>query len=140
MITLNTFKKGFLSGKRAMFSLLKFMVPVYVIVQILSASGLLKTISDQFNPIMAFFGLPGEASLTIFVGYFVSMSGSLGTIATLDLNAVQATTLAIMVSTAHNLFAESAIIKKMGVSGLLSSCVRIFFSLLCGFLYYKLFG
>lgn len=140
MITTDTFKRGLKSGTSTMLSLLKFMVPVYIAVQILSASGILQIIADFFSPVMSIFGLPGEASLTILIGYFVSMSGSLGTIAAFELTAVQATTLAIMVSTAHNLFAESAIIKRMGISALLSSFVRILFSMLCGFLYFKIIG
>lgn len=113
---------------------------IYIFVGILTDSRILTIVANLFIPVMSIFGLPGEASLTILIGYFVSMSGSLGTIIAFDLTEVQATTLAIMVSTAHNLFAESAIIKKIGVSALLSSSVRIFFSLLCGFLYYRIFG
>lgn len=140
MITSDTFSRGIKNGYKTLSSLLKFMIPVYIIVSILMDSGILTKLANYFSPVMSIFGLPGEASLTILIGYFVSMSGSLGTIVAFDLTSTQATTLAIMVSIAHNLFAESAIVKKIGVSALLSSLIRIFFSLLCGFIYYRLFG
>jgi spore maturation protein SpmB len=116
------------------------MVPIYIGVKILSISGLLNVIADFFTPFMSFFGLPGEASLTLMIGYFSGIYAALGTMAVIKLNAVQATTIAIMVSIAHNLISESAVVKKLGVSALASALARIFFSVLFGFLYFRIFG
>lgn len=140
MVTHDTLKRGFNNGIKTLIDLCKTMVPIYVGVQILSVSGILNIIAKFFAPFMAIFGLPGEASLTLIVGYFASIFGALGTMAAIKLNAVQATTIAIMVSTAHNLLGEAAVVKKLGVSVLASTSVRIFFSLLFGFLYFRIFG
>lgn len=140
MVTLDTFKRGFNNGFKTLIDLSKLMVPVYIGVQLLSVSGLLNVIAGIFTPFMSFFGLPGESSLTLIVGYFSGIYGALGTMAAIKLNAVQATTIAIMISIAHNLISETAVIKKLGVSGGASVAIRVFFSLLFGFLYYKFFG
>jgi spore maturation protein SpmB len=140
MVTQDTFKRGFNNGIKTLWDLLKMMVPIYIGVQILSVSGLLNIIADFFTPFMSFFGLPGEASLTLMIGYFSGIYGALGTLAAIKLNAVQATTIAIMISTAHNLISESAVVKKLGVSAMASALVRIFFSVLFGFLYFRIFG
>ncbi|MBP1924371.1 spore maturation protein SpmB [Sedimentibacter acidaminivorans] len=140
MVTLDTFKRGFNNGIKTLIALLKLMVPIYIGVQLLSISGLLSIIATFFTPVMSFFGLPGEASLTLIVGYFSGIYGALGTLAAIKLNAVQATTIAIMTSIAHNLIAETAVIKKLGVSAWASIAVRLFFSILFGFLYYRIFG
>lgn len=140
MVTLDTFKRGFNNGIKTLIDLLKLMVPIYIGVQLLSISGLLNIIATFFTPVMSFFGLPGEASLALIVGYFSGIYGALGTMAAIKLSASQATTIAIMISIAHNLISESAVIKKLGVSATASITVRLFFSVLFGFLYYRIFG
>jgi hypothetical protein len=45
-----------------------------------------------------------------------------------------------MLSLSHSLISESAIVKKLGVSAAASVAVRVFFSILMGFLYYRIFG
>ncbi|WP_326907756.1 nucleoside recognition domain-containing protein [Sedimentibacter sp. MB31-C6] len=140
MITIDTFKRGFNNGLKTLIDLLKLMVPIYIGVQLLSLSGLLNIIADIFSPVMAVFGLPGETSLTLIVGIFTGIYGALGTLAAIELNAVQTTTIAIMVSISHNLIAETAVVKKLGVNGTASMALRLFFSLLFGFLYSRIFG
>lgn len=140
MVTMDTFKRGFSNGIKTLLDLLKVMVPIYIGVKILSVSGLLNVIADFFTPFMSFFGLPGEASLSLMIGYFSGIYAALGTMVVIKLNAVQATTIAIMVSIAHNLISESAVVKKLGVSAMASVLVRIFFSVLFGFLYFRIFG
>lgn len=140
MVTLDTFKRGFNNGIKTLIDLAKLMVPIYIGIQLLSVSGLLNIIANFFTPVMSIFGLPGESSLTLIVGYFTGIYGALGTMAAIKLNAVQATTIAIMISIAHNLISESAVIKKLGVSAVASVVVRFVFSVFFGFLYYKIFG
>lgn len=140
MVTVDTFKRGFKNGINTLLHLLKLLVPVYIAVQLLSISGLLNIIADVFKPVMSLLGLPGEASLAIILGYFLGTYAALGAIAAIQLNAVQITTIAIMISISHSLITESAIIKKLGISAAASVTVRVFFSLLMGFLYYRLFG
>ena len=140
MVTTDTFKRGFKNGINTLLILLKILVPVYIVVQLLSLSGLLNIIAEIFKPVMSLLGLPGEASLVIMLGYFLGTYAALGAIAAIELTGIQITTIAIMLSISHSLITESAIVKKLGVSAAASVIVRVTFSLLMGFLYYKIFG
>ena len=140
MVTADTFKRGFKNGINTLIDLSKILVPVYIAVQVLSASGLLNIIAEIFKPVMLLLGLPGEASLVIILGYFLGTYAALGAIAAIELTAVQITTIAIMLSISHNLITESAVVKKLGVSAAASIAVRVFFSILMGFLYHWILG
>lgn len=140
MITVDTFKRGLSNGFKTLFNLLKFMIPVYIAVQLMSLSGILNVIADFCAPVMSYLGLPGEASLTIIVGYFTGIYPALGTMAAIKLSAVQATTLAIMISIAHNLINEAVVIQKLKVNAFLCASVRVVVSIACGLLYCHLFG
>jgi len=140
MITIDTFKRGLTNGIATLLDLMKILVPVYIIVQILSLSGLLNIIAEFFAPIMSVFGLPGEASLIMILSYFSGTYAALGALAAIELTGFQISTIAIMSSIAHNLITEGAVVKKLGVSTFASTSVRLFFSLLMGFLFYRIFG
>lgn len=54
----------------------------FVIIQLLKLTGLLDLIASIFNPVMALFGLPGEA-VTVLVAGWLSMGGGTGVAAML---------------------------------------------------------
>jgi spore maturation protein SpmB len=140
MVTTDTFKRGLYKGITTFFELSKILIPVYIGVQLLSISGILNIIAGLCTPIMSVFGLPGEASLVLILGYFSGGYAALGAMAVIDLTGVQITTLAIMVSIAHSLITEGAVIKKLGVSTTASITLRLLFSFVMGFLYNFIFG
>ncbi|HHZ01405.1 MAG TPA: nucleoside recognition protein [Tissierellia bacterium] len=140
MITTDTFKRGFKNGIVTMIELSKILIPVYIAVQLLSISGIINIIAKFFHPAMSLFGLPGEASLVILLGYFLGTYAALGAMAAFELSAVQVTTIAIMISIAHSLFTESAVVRKLGLSTTASIVARLFFSVLMGFLHFRIFG
>lgn len=140
MITTDTFKRGLTNGITTLLELMKILVPVYVGVQLLALSGFLDIIAKIFAPVMSIFGLPGEASLVLILSYFSGQYAALGGMAALDLTGFQITTIAIMCAIAHSLITEGAVVKKLGVSTLASVVVRLLFSTLMGFLYYRIFG
>ena len=140
MVTVDTFKRGLTNGITTLIDLLKILVPVYVGVQILSISGLLNIIAEFCAPVMSIFGLPGEASLVMILSYFSGTYAALGALAAIKLTGLQITTIAIMSSIAHNLITEGAVVKKLGVSTLASVSVRLVFSLIMGFLFFRIFG
>lgn len=140
MVTFDTFKRGFVNGIKTLLDLLKILVPVYIFVQLLSISGILNKIALIFEPVMSLFGLPGESSLVLILGWSSGTYAALGALAAVKFTGTQITTIAIMLSLAHNLITEGAVVKKLGVSTLASVSLRIIFSLLMGFLYYRIFG
>ena len=140
MVTADTIKRGFKNGINTLIELSKILIPVYIGVKILSITGLLNILAKFFEPVMSLLGLPGEASLVLILGYFLGNYAGLGALAAIDLTPVQITTVAIMLSIAHNLITESALVKKLGVSVGASIAVRVSFSILMGFLHYRIYG
>lgn len=139
MVTVNTFKRGLTNGIKTLLDLMKILVPVYIGVQILSISGILNIIAEIFEPILSVFGLPGETSLVMILGWFSGTYAALGALAAIELTGMQMTTIAIMLSIAHNLITEGAVVKKLGVSTFASVSLRLLFSLIMGFLFYRIF-
>lgn len=86
-------RRGFTIGTT---SLLPNVIMAFVIIRVLDVTGLLKIIGIVFSPIMALWGLPGEAA-TVIITSIMSMGGGIGVVASLYnegiLNAVQVTTL-----------------------------------------------
>lgn len=140
MLSIGTLKRGFINGVKTLLDLTKILAPVYVGVQILSISGVLNIIAQFFSPIMSIFGLPGETSLVLILGWASGTYAALGALAAIKLTGIQITTIAIMISTAHNLITEGAVVKKLGVSMFTSISSRLIMSLILGFLFYRMFG
>ncbi|WP_018704050.1 YjiG family protein [Anaeromusa acidaminophila] len=77
-------RRGFTIGTT---SLLPNVVMAFVIIRILDVTGLLKIIGISFAPIMALWGLPGEAA-TVIITSIMSMGGGIGVAASLYNNGI----------------------------------------------------
>ena len=62
-LSLDTLKRGFMSGLNITLELSKILVPIYFIVTFLEYTPIIGWISTLFSPIMGIFGLPGEAAI-----------------------------------------------------------------------------
>lgn len=86
-------RRGFTIGTT---SLLPNVIMAFVIIRVLEVTGLLKLIGISFAPIMALWGLPGEAA-TVIITSIMSMGGGVGVAASLyiaqHLDATQVTIL-----------------------------------------------
>ena len=77
MVT-DVFVKGAVHGWQiATSSTIPNVLMAFVIIKILKHSGLLDIIGQVFDPVMALFGLPGQAA-TILLGAWMSMGGGVG--------------------------------------------------------------
>ena len=72
-------KKGWAIGAN---SIIPNVLMAYVLIQLLRVSGLLDLLGKVFNPVMGFFGLPGQA-ITVLIGAWMSMGGGGGVAASL---------------------------------------------------------
>jgi spore maturation protein SpmB len=63
-------------------SILPNVLMAYVLIQVLRVTGLLDIMGKVFGPIMAVFGLPGEA-VAVLIGAWLSMGGGVGVAASL---------------------------------------------------------
>lgn len=116
MITIQTWRDGFENGIKTSFIILKVVIPIYVGVTILKHTPIISWVSTVFAPIMKFVGLPGESALAFVTGAFISIYASIGIIIALDLTPWQITTIAVMLNFSHDLFVETALLKKIGVN------------------------
>ena len=63
-------------------SILPNVLMAFVIIQVLNVTGLLKVLGTVFTPVMAIFGLPGQA-IMVLVAATMSMGGATGAAASL---------------------------------------------------------
>lgn len=86
-------RRGFTIGTT---NLLPNVIMAFVIIRVLEVTGLLQLIGVAFSPIMALWGLPGEAA-TVIITSIMSMGGGVGVAASLfishHLDAAQLTSL-----------------------------------------------
>ncbi|MDO5530568.1 YjiG family protein [Sutterella sp.] len=111
MIT-DVFVKGAVQGWNiSVTSTVPNVLMAFVIIKILNHSGLLTIIGDLFGPLMAIFGLPGEAA-TVLLGAWMSMGGGVGVaIALYDQSILDGTMLAVM---APSIFLMGSQVQYMG--------------------------
>lgn len=132
MVTLGTWKKGALNGLKTSLMLLKIILPVFTAVTILGHTPVIAWLSKLFAPIMNFVGLPGEAALAFVTGAFVNIYIAIGITIALHLSPWEMTTLAIMLNLSHELFLESAILKKTGITVWPIAVMRLMNAFLAG--------
>lgn len=132
MLSSDTLKRGLSKGLHVMIMLAKIMLPVYLVVELLRASGLLETVSRFFVPFMTVLGLPGEAAFALIIGAAVNIYAALGVLVSIDLTAKQATIIAIVLSISHNLIGETVVIRKIGVNPYFIAGLRIFSAFVVG--------
>lgn len=87
MTTHKTLADVFVDGARkgwnvGVSSILPNVLMAYVLIQILRVTGLLTIMGNLFGPVMAVFGLPGEA-IAVLIGSWLSMGGGVGVAASL---------------------------------------------------------
>lgn len=72
-------RKGFSVGCN---SIIPNVLMAFALIQVLKVTGLLELFGKVFAPVMAIFGLPGEA-IMVLMGAFLSMGGAVGVAASL---------------------------------------------------------
>ena len=132
MITTNTWRGGIADGLKTSITLLKVVLPVFAVIKILEHTPVIGWISQVFDPLMGFVGLPGEAALAVVTGMLFNFYAALGIILALGLSAWQITIMAVMLSCCHELVLETAIIKKTGISAWPILSIRLFMALAAG--------
>lgn len=115
MIPFSTIKQGFKNGLKVTWELTQVVVPVYVLVTILKYTPVLPWISRHMAPVMHLVGLPGEASVSLVLGYLVNIYAAIGAMTPLNLSVKQITIISAMILLAHSLPLETAVNKKTGV-------------------------
>lgn len=106
--------KGTKTGLQTTWELAKVVVPTAMVVAIFRASGFLDTITAFFAPYMGYLGLPGEAAVVLFSGFFVNLYAAAGSIMALNLTIREITICSVMLGFCHSLLVELPISQKAG--------------------------
>lgn len=111
----SSLKKGSLVGVQTVWTLGKIIFPVTLIITILQYTPVLPWVIDVVTPLMALFGLSGDAAIPLVLGNFLNLYAGIGAILTLELTVKEVFIIAVMLSFSHNLFIETGVALKVGV-------------------------
>ena len=129
---LSIMRSAVLAGLKTTLFLSRIMIPVSLAVALLTWTGLLPSIAELLAPIMKLLGLSGEAALVLVSSIFLNVYSAIAVIETLSLSMREITILAIMTVTAHNLFIETAVMKKAGSSAVKMILIRLGWAVVLG--------
>lgn len=121
-------------GLNVSWTLGKIVFPITIAVTILQYTPILPWFIKLVSPIMALIGLPGEAAMPLVLGNALNLYAGIGAIVSFDFTVKEVFILAIMLSFSHNLFIESAVASRVGVSWWLISGIRIILALFAAFM------
>ncbi|HUI32513.1 MAG: nucleoside recognition protein [Dysgonamonadaceae bacterium] len=120
------------SGQTSLW-LLKLILPISLAFRLLDYTGILVIFAEYLDPIFTHLGLPGSTAIIFITSIFLPLYAPLAIITSMTLTLRELTILALMCQVAHNLPVESAIQAKTGTSFWSMVSVRIFMSILIGF-------
>jgi len=131
-------QKSLRTSLKSSWTILKLIVPIYILADVLFYYNLLSHITFIFKPIVALLGLPQEAALAIVSGLFLNLYAAIAFAAPLGLGAKEWTVLAVFLGIAHALIVETEIMKRLGLARIYSILLRLSVGLLVGGLTSKL--
>ena len=112
------------SAVRSGLLILKFVLPLYILADILLYFDLLKYLGVLFTPLTTPLDLPPEAAVALAGGMLFNIYAAIAFAAPLGLSAYQWTILAVFLGVCHSMLVESAIMAKLGISALYSVLLR----------------
>lgn len=124
-ISAQTFTTGIKNGIHTTWILGKVVFPITLLITILSFTPVIDWVVSICTPIMVLFGLPGDAAIPLVLGNVLNLYAGIGAILSLSLTVKSVFILAVMLSFSHNLFIETALAKRIGVSPLMVVGVRL---------------
>src|SRR5690625_1929334 len=118
-------RRGLKQGLLLSWTLGKIVFPITIIVTILQYTPILPWFIQLVTPVMQLIGLPGEAAMPLVLGNALNLYAGIGAIVSFDFSVKEVFIMAMMLSFSHNLFIESAVASRVGVSWWLISTIRV---------------
>lgn len=115
------------------FWLLKIILPISLLVRLLQYSGMLEILSGWLKPLFSIVGLPGETAIVFITSVFCPLYAPIALITSMSLGVREATILALMCLTSHNLIVESSVQAKTGSSFWRMTVLRLCMSFVIAF-------
>ena len=125
-------RTGLHGGLQTTWKLLKFVLPLYVAVDLLKQTPLLDRLGALFAPLMALFDLPGEAAFAFVAAFLLNLYAAIAVMAPLHLTPWQVTECGLMMGIAHNLIVEGGVLGSTGSRGGLLTACRLLLAALAG--------
>lgn len=116
---------GIKSALRMVWMFCKILFPITFIVNVLQYTPIIDWVGNFFAPILHWIGLPGEAAIPFVLGNIIGLYASVGSILTIESTVKELLILSVMLGFSHNLFVEGIICKKVGVSMLVITGIRL---------------
>lgn len=117
--------RGWQQGIKTVWTLGKVIFPITLIVTIMQYTPVLPWIIDKISPFMKLIGLSGETAIPLVLGNALNLYAGIAAIISFDFTVKEVFIMAVMLSFSHNLFIESALASRVGVSWWFISGVRI---------------
>ncbi|WP_164668124.1 nucleoside recognition domain-containing protein [Virgibacillus doumboii] len=117
--------RGLQQGLKVTWMLGKVIFPITLLVTILQYTPILPWIVEQISPLLGLIGLSGEAAVPLVLGNALNLYAGIAAIVSFDFTVKEVFIMAVMLSFSHNLFIESALASKVGVSWWLISGIRL---------------
>jgi hypothetical protein len=125
---------GIVDGWWTVFKMFKFVLPLYVVVDVCKAYGLIESVGAWCAPFMKLFGLPGETAFAFIAAALVNLYAAIAILAPLDLTPWQVSQCGVMMGIAHNLILEGGVLSSTGARGGVLTVFRIFLAAIAGWL------
>lgn len=125
---------GVVDGWRTSLRMIKFVLPLYIIVDLGKAYGLIDSLGSWCAPFMRLFGLPGESAFAFIAAALVNLYAAIAILAPLDLTPWQVTQCGVMMGIAHNLILEGGVLSSTGARGGVLTLFRVLLAALAGWL------
>src|SRR5690625_6428537 len=126
-------RRGLKQGLLLSWTLGKIVFPITIIVTILQYTPILPWFIQLVTPVMQLIGLPGEAAMPLVLGNALNLYAGIGAIVSFDFSVKEVFIMAMMLSFSHNLFIESAVASRVGVSWWLISTIRVVLAFVSAF-------
>ncbi|MGO9952409.1 MAG: nucleoside recognition domain-containing protein [Dissulfurispiraceae bacterium] len=122
-------KNAFLRSLKPTFNvslvMLEVFIPLSLLTLLLRQMGVLEYLAPLFAPLMLLIGLPGEAAITLLVGFTNTIYAALATASVMDLTARQITILGVVLGISHSLFVETGILTNLRMATVRIALFRI---------------
>ncbi len=125
-------RTGFFSGMQTSVKLIKFVLPLYIFVDLVKDTPAVHTLGSLFAPFMGLFGLPGEAAFAFIAGFLLNIYAAIAILAPLELTPWQLTQCGLMMGIAHNLVVEWGVLGSIGTRGGFLTLCRLVIAVVAG--------
>lgn len=116
---------GVAGGLRTSLTIVRITFPLYVAVDLLKGTEVIRALGAFFAPAMGLFGLPGEAAFAFVAAFLLNLYAAIAILVPLGLSPFQVTQCGLMMGIAHNLVVEGGVLRSTGTKAGVLTLFRV---------------